>query len=102
MKIFLLMLCEIFIIFFSCKKSSEPAQPPYYPLPQEFLDYAKFTEGDYFIYRDSATNSLDSVVVTTSVLTQKVLISGGGCGSLGCNYYSYFSDRLVQYLNVLD
>jgi hypothetical protein len=88
-------LCVIFIIFSSCKKSSEPAQPPYYPLPQEFLDYAKFTVGNYFIYRDSATNSLDSVIVTKSELTQKVLISGGG-------YSSYFSDRLDQYLIMVD
>src|SRR3954471_11251 len=102
MKTSLFILCWIFIIFCSCKKNSEKPEPPYYPLPEGFLDYAKFTVGDYFLYRDSATDFLDSIVVTKSILTKKVLLSGGGCGSLGCSYFSYYSDELDQDLIALD
>src|SRR5215210_2459829 len=71
---FHLWLSGILIILFSnCKKESNSpsfADGSYtISFNPKALDYVKLTEGKYLIYKDSATTSLDSVIVTASKLT---------------------------------
>lgn len=56
----LLLLCS----FLSCSKPS----PPYRQFSREGLAYIQFNTGKYFIFKDSASGRLDSIVVTKSSL----------------------------------
>ncbi|HZY40235.1 MAG TPA: hypothetical protein VFE53_26460 [Mucilaginibacter sp.] len=63
-----------FICFTGCKKDKAPI--PYYPLPADGLAYIQFNPGKYFIYKDSAANKIDSVIVTESSLSGTSGVSG--------------------------
>lgn len=54
---------------FACKKEKGPEGPIEFTLDKDALKYIQFREGQYFIYKDSATGTLDSVVATQSKLT---------------------------------
>jgi hypothetical protein len=54
-----------------CKKSSSDAETYNVKFSPAGLEYVKLTPGKYLIYKDSASGSLDSVVVTTSSLGTK-------------------------------
>ena len=63
----------------SCKKD-EPAPPPIMTLTftQTAINYVKLNQGDYFIYKDSATGMEDSIVVTLSRLQPVRVPMGAG------------------------
>ena len=63
----------IFFVFQSCKKNEPGTDPALYSLKfsRKALDYVNLTIGKFFIYRDSATSLLDSVIVTNSTLEDK-------------------------------
>lgn len=65
----LLFLAVILIIHSSCKKDTEavPVLQDYQFKP-EFLSYVQLPLNSYFIYKDSATSVIDSVVVKESIL----------------------------------
>ena len=65
----------LFNACFGCKKN--PIPPLSNPLSTDALAYIKFDVGKYFIYRDSVTNQIDSVVVTQSELQPDNFVSNG-------------------------
>jgi hypothetical protein len=63
-KIYLIPLLSLLMLVFSCR---EKPDPPTYLFPSEFLPYIVFQNGSYWVYEDSATGALDSVVVSNYV-----------------------------------
>ncbi|MGN6249885.1 MAG: hypothetical protein ACTHNG_16150 [Ginsengibacter sp.] len=60
------------ILFFSCKKEKAPTPKVYsFSFYSEPLQYVQIPLNKYFIYKDSASGALDSVVVTESKLETK-------------------------------
>jgi hypothetical protein len=53
--------CGLFYGCWTCKTTYEY-------IPQEIKDYSLFKEGSYWIYEDSVTNSIDSVVLEQSLI----------------------------------
>jgi len=73
----LLLLASMMLsVFMSCKK--DKAETAQYDLAfsRRALEYVRLTEGKYFIYKDSATLQLDSVIVTKSKLDN--IFTGAG------------------------
>lgn len=69
-------LATIFIVKFSSCKKNVSTDPRFdgsiqLKLSLDGLEYVKLIAGKYFIYKDSASATLDSVVVTKSVLENK-------------------------------
>jgi hypothetical protein len=102
MKISFIVLLHI-CLFCSCKKE-KPSTPKTYDfsLSAEGLSYVQIPLNRYFIYKDSATGTLDSVVVTQSTLEKQYqpasTISGGlFVTSLPAYYYQTFSLLLTRY-----
>jgi hypothetical protein len=65
MKIKIYLSLTLLIIVFlgtKCRKDNTP--PPTYYLPQEVKDYMYFQPGTYWVYKDSASGVLDSIIVT--------------------------------------
>jgi hypothetical protein len=62
-----LFLTTILFFLLGCKKEKQPGIEEWHINP-EALKYIKLQEGQYFIYKDSATGREDSVVVTKSRL----------------------------------
>jgi hypothetical protein len=59
----------ILLVSIGCKKSNRHYSVfNNFTFSKEALDYIKFNPGKYFIYKDSATLTTDSVVVTESLL----------------------------------
>jgi len=73
-KVFMITSFIFFICFTGCKK--DKVLIPFYPLPADGLAYIQFNTGKYFIYKDSAANKIDSVIVTESLLSGTSGISG--------------------------
>lgn len=69
MKVYLLILATCFFLlnpFSSCRKEIPlPDRTPHYA-PQELKDYCYFLPGTYWIYKDSATGTEDSVYVVAA------------------------------------
>ncbi|MEP6513792.1 MAG: hypothetical protein ABJA79_07975 [Parafilimonas sp.] len=105
MKSLFIILIIFFFSFTACKKNSsgdtQPQPTRYYQMSQEFLDYAELPVGAYYIYRDSATNTLDSVIVTTSSLN-KLLYDPGPCTYPPCFGSKYYYDQLNLILQKTD
>lgn len=83
-----------------CKKEKiENGKVPSYTFSNKALAYVKLNEGKYLIYKDSATQLLDSVIVSTSKLETIFIpkISGGLFGSLPAHYEQKFSLVLLKY-----
>jgi hypothetical protein len=93
----LLLLC-----FCGCKKDArhkpDPAYIQFYP---EALDYVQLPINKYFIYKDSASGELDSVVVTQSDLIKEYQpeATGNMLGpiTIAAYYYQTFSLLLTSY-----
>lgn len=75
----------------SCKKSEVNNPPKSYTFNKEGLEYIQIPVNKYFVYKDSATGLLDSVVVTESKLIDTLL--QGGC--LGCISGPYREERFT-------
>ncbi|HZY40234.1 MAG TPA: hypothetical protein VFE53_26455, partial [Mucilaginibacter sp.] len=60
--------------FSGCKKTTQPLT---YKFSANALAYIQFTSGKYFIYKDSAANKTDSVVVTESLIQPNSHIGTG-------------------------
>lgn len=88
----------------SCKKDKTSAPPETFniQLPSEGLAYVKLPLNRYFIYKDSASGILDSIVVTQSNLETKYEPASAGSG-IGGNTkipaynYQTFSLLLTKY-----
>ena len=67
------------MIFQSCKKDNSANEAQYLvKFSRRALPYVVLTEGKYFIYKDSATSQLDSVIVTTSKMGSTYLPNSPG------------------------
>jgi hypothetical protein len=78
------------LLLTSCKK-----EEPYYALPPEGLSYIQLRPGQYFIYKDSASGTVDSVIVTESKL-EKVHSDGSGQFRYSA-YFDNYSLTLTKY-----
>jgi hypothetical protein len=72
-----ILLLIIFTCFSSFSKESGSSPSINYTLSKDGLAYIQLTPGKYFIYKDSATLQLDSVVVTESLLKSVKNYTGG-------------------------
>ncbi|MEO7961622.1 MAG: hypothetical protein ABIR19_08740, partial [Ginsengibacter sp.] len=73
MKISIFLLLAFYFFCVSCKKDhkDQPADPAYVQFNPEALAYVQFPLNTYYIFKDSASGMLDSVVVTQSNLEKK-------------------------------
>ncbi|MBI4647496.1 MAG: hypothetical protein HY738_13130 [Bacteroidia bacterium] len=60
----------IFLVCISAECCKEKESPTYY-MPQEFKDYVVFPQGSYWIYEDSISEKMDSIILQTQ--TTKIL-----------------------------
>lgn len=60
------------IVLFTLQSCEKKKPKAYYPIPPEMLSFIQHSPGAYYIYQDSATGLLDSVLVTASELVRKV------------------------------
>ncbi len=68
-----------FLVYLSCGCSKEEAKDIlYFKIHPEALKYIKFDQGKYFVYKDSATGRIDSVIVTNNTLTTKHIAASQG------------------------
>ncbi len=72
MKLLIFLLINL-IFLQSCRKESRSLA--YYRLEDTALELIRLNQGSYYIYRDSATSQLDSVIVSESRLELKKLYS---------------------------
>jgi hypothetical protein len=90
-KSYLLVFTLSFLLMLNCKKSSDHRfdGSVQLKLDAEGLQYVQLDVGKYFIYKDSASGKLDSVVVTKSLL-ENVFIPAVTSG--GFTYSAYNSE----------
>lgn len=92
------------LLIASCKKNNAdtPAAPIEVKFSAEALAYVQLPLYKYFIYKDSATAALDSVVVTQSNL-ERILMPKYDCGNqqwcwnIPAYYYQNFSLSLTKF-----
>lgn len=77
----------------NCKKSDQQPERPYIQFPVGALEYVKLIEGNYRVYKDTASGDLDSVVITNSFIS-KNFFSGNGDPSLGPSHY--YEDFILE------
>ena len=88
----LLLFSTIGLLPTSCKKKSDAA--PYHTLPADGLSYIRLRQGQYFVYKDSASQALDSVIVTESKFEK---LRGTGSGQfISTIYYDNYSLALTK------
>jgi hypothetical protein len=91
---FIVLLGLTLLLIYSCKKEEDP-NPPKEKLALRFskdaLSYVNIPVGRYFIYKDSATLQLDSVVVMASKLQTLEIPAFSGIGSWGIVGYPAYS-----------
>ncbi len=88
----LLVLAALLLLYSACSKKEPLA---YYSIHDEMLSFVQLEPGDHYIYKDSATGMLDSVLVITSDLQRKkeYTISSGD---------TYLADYFQLVLNKVD
>jgi hypothetical protein len=104
------LLCSLVVVCalqYGCKKTEENV--PYNPAPQEMKDYLWFDTGSYWVYEDSATNQLDSIVISS---TQETTVEDRNNGKHYADYqflrvnatsittgstYSFYMTGVVDY-----
>lgn len=95
---YLLFIGILFGLFESCKKKSDDDVSYSLKFSPHSLEYVKLTKDKYFIYKDSATSLLDSVIITTSKLEtsldQKYDIN---FVSIPANYHEGYNLILTKY-----
>lgn len=97
MKTCLLGFCVLFFAPLSCKKAQQekPSEPAFIQFDPGGLSYLPFKINDYFIYRDSASGILDSVVVTESKIDKDVVPADIYQSPFGpVNYPAYYYQEL--------
>ena len=90
----------VICLFCSCKKEkASTAKTDDFSLSAEGLSYVQIPLKRYFIYKDSATGTPDSVVVTLSSLDKQFQPASGGVlgATLPAYYYQTFSLLLTSY-----
>jgi len=95
--IYAILIAAISILFIlSCKKASLPADltTPVMSFSQKAYDYVLMNQGTYFIYRDSVTGTLDSVVVSNCILLRQYHAATANNGPY---FADYFNLTLTQY-----
>lgn len=76
------LICMVSLLIISCKKSKEPEIPILnYAFSKQALEYVMLKEGSYYIYKDSASGSLDSIIVKQSILEKKYMAATIGSWS---------------------
>lgn len=88
------------LITIGCKKQKIAPGPSYYKLSPEGSEYVQLRENSYFIYKDSATNTTDSVVVVESQVDK--VFQNGGIGVEDLPYPSFYYDYFTLKLKVPD
>jgi hypothetical protein len=94
-KIYLIPLLGVLTLVFSCR---EKPDPPTYYIPDAYKSYIAFQPGTYWVYEDSVSGVLDSVVVVnfyhslSEILGEKEEIDY--CAeSISTEYFSYFKSQ---------
>src|SRR5687767_12546836 len=94
----------VFALFFfwSCRKSHDNRFDDVIQvkLSTEGLEYVQLTAGKYFIYKDSASTELDSVIVTKSILENRY--TPGFNGGLFASSPAFFSEVFSLTLTKID
>jgi len=89
----------------SCRKEKTTNQnigEPYIQFSDTALAYVQLPLHKYFIYKDSATGTLDSVVVTKSDIEKSYGPSQNfGWGNSASSYYQYFTLGLKNLVELL-
>lgn len=89
------------ILFQSCQSDSNEPQTPSATFSRNALEYVQLIPEKYFIYRDSATSALDSVVVKKSKLSShyapKTVSNDIFTPDIPAHYYEYFELTLTKF-----
>jgi hypothetical protein len=87
--------------FSACKKENENKnEAPFIRFSSEALSYVHIPVNNYFIYQESSSGILDSVVVTKSIVENKFKPYGLlGFFYQGAIHYQDFSLELINYSN---
>ena len=95
--------CLYFVLFWNCKKRSHDTRSDDFiqiKLSTEGLAYVQLGLGKYFIYKDSASAQLDSVIVTKSIL--KNLYTPGFNGGVFASSPPFYSEVFSLTLTKID
>ena len=90
------------LLIASCKKDNTNTPAPFeLQFSAEALAYVQLPFNKYFIYKDSATGTLDSVVVTQSIIVKQFIPEHKSAGLFDPDrpafYYQIFSLKLTKY-----
>lgn len=80
--IYLILFLSLSIFTFSCKRNV------YYKVHPDFKDFCVFKENSYWIYQDSASNLIDTVILLSSENNSNIEDEQ--------NYYEYYNFHLVH------
>src|ERR1019366_3145212 len=101
MKTNLFFAVTVFLFITSCRKEKTTNQnlvEPYIQFSAAALAWVQLPPHKYFIYKDSATGTLDSVVVTKSDIEKSYSPSQNfGWGNSASYYYQYFTLGLTKF-----
>ena len=95
----LLISATLMIIFQSCKKESAPDDTVTVAFSRNALDFVNLAQWKYLIYKDSATATEDSVIITTSKLETVYYPAYSSTWWFPASYKERYSLVLTKYTN---